>query len=204
MDLTLLIGQYLGDTPVVYMIAGLSLLVLINLGLTVYISSQTEEIHFNVFKKILYPLLQDSLLLVATQSMVVAVSKVTFVYEAFYGLGVLVFVTVLIKYYRSIRINLKVMGMTNDEKADQAIESKIDSILGVTSMLDEMIASKQNQNEVVEEEIIQIDEYTEEQVEVQEEPQEEEQVEVIMEEVEEVRPLSKEAEESFRKRESEE
>jgi hypothetical protein len=125
------------------MIAGLSLLVLINLCLRIYIAAKSKEIRFNIFKDFIKPLVQDSILLLATQTMVFAVQRVPLIQDVFFALEMIVFATVLVKYYRSIRQELKQLGMEIDAGADAAINSKIDSILGVTPKPIEMIPQVQ-------------------------------------------------------------
>lgn len=130
MDISILLARYLGDSPVVYMIAGLSLLILINLALTLVIAAKSDKVDFHLLPDFINPLLQYTVFLIATQALVIGTKGIPYIYEGFLSLQGIAFASVLIKYYASIKGKLSQLGMKIDEQVEKVIDDKLNETVG--------------------------------------------------------------------------
>jgi hypothetical protein len=133
MDTSALLSQYLGDSPVVYMIAGLSLLILINLALSIIVAARSKEIDFHLLPDFINPLLQYTIFLIATQALVIATTGIPAVNGGFVALQGLACVAVILKYYASIRQKLNQLGMKIDKHIDEAIDQSVNTAAGISA-----------------------------------------------------------------------
>lgn len=137
MDITSLVVDFLGDTPVIYMIGVFSILVLIDLSLAIYIAAKSPIIKFHTFTDFFAPFLQYTLYLLIAQTIVTLSKDVIVLHEVFYGVQILAFISVVYKYYKSIEGKLKAMGATIDEGIDDLIGNRLSGILKKTPTEDE-------------------------------------------------------------------
>lgn len=119
--------QYIGDSPVLYMLIGLAALVLINLVLTLVIAnkSKTDSIKFELLPDFITPLLLYGTFLVAGEAMIIATKSVPYIYEATKGFQILAFLTVVLKYFKQVYSKLKQLGMETSPDLDQKLEGLI-------------------------------------------------------------------------------
>lgn len=128
--------KYIGDSPVLYMLIGLAVLILVNLVLTLIIAnkSKTDSIKFELLPDFITPLLLYGAFLIAGEAMILATKTVPYVYEAAKGFQVLAFLTVVLKYFKQVYSKLKQLGMETspelDQKIDQIVPPTISPITG--------------------------------------------------------------------------
>jgi hypothetical protein len=113
------------------MIAGLSLLIFINLVLSIIIAARSKEIDFRLLPDFITPLLQYTVFLIATQALVIATTGIPLVNGAFVGVQGLACLAVILKYYMSIRTKLNQLGMKIDKRIEDAMDQGINVAVGV-------------------------------------------------------------------------
>lgn len=130
-----LLKEYIGDSPVIYMVAGLTILILTNLIVTILLAhkSKDDDINFEVMPDFIQPLLMYGAFLMAGEGLIIGSSSIPILHEAFRGVQMISFALILVKYFVQIYKKLKLLGMETSEQMDRQIEGldeKVETLLG--------------------------------------------------------------------------
>lgn len=126
-----LVAQYLGNSPAAAIVAGFSVLVIVNLVLSLVLAyrSKTDNINFNILPDFIQPLLLYSAFIIAVEALMVMGAGVPALKTIFTGLEVIAVASVAIKYVKQIYDKAKQLGMPVDEKIDAVVEDKLNSVV---------------------------------------------------------------------------
>jgi hypothetical protein len=124
-----MISSYLGDSPVAAIVAGLSILVLINTILSIVQAhkSSTDNINFSVLPDFIKPLLMYIIFVVAMEAMMLVAKGIPILQTVFTGVEIVGIASIVIKYVKQIYDKLKWFGMPVDPNLDRIVENKLDS-----------------------------------------------------------------------------
>lgn len=124
-----MISSYLGDSPVAAIVAGLSILILLNTVLAVIQAhkSKTDNINFSVLPDFIKPLLMYIVFIVAMEAMMLVAKGIPLLQSVFTGVEIVGIASIVVKYVKQIYDKLKWFGMPVDDKLDKIVESKLDS-----------------------------------------------------------------------------
>lgn len=121
-------SNYLGTNKTLWMIAGLSLLILLNLGTKVIIEHKKKNLNWDDITNFMKPLLLYIVLLVGLEFLVVAGSGVEVLHTFFLGLQFFGFGIVATKYFKKVYGNLKELGMPQSELLDKKFEERMNRV----------------------------------------------------------------------------
>lgn len=130
-----LVAQFLGGSPVAAIVAGFSVLIILNLVLSLILAyrSKTDDINFNILPDFIQPLLLYSAFIIAIEAMMIVAVGIPAIKTVLAGVELVGVASVLIKYVKQIYEKLKRLGMPVDEKIDAIVEEKLDGVLGTLS-----------------------------------------------------------------------
>lgn len=116
--------QYIGNSPVLFMLIGLGTLIVINLILSIVQAHQSKDdnINFELLPDFIKPLLMYATMLVAGEMMIIACKEFPLLYNAAKAFQLFAFLTILLKYFKQIYTKLKAMGMETTPELDRKIE----------------------------------------------------------------------------------
>lgn len=126
-----LIAQYLGDSPAATVAAGLSILILINLVVTIILATRSKDdaINFNLLPDFIKPILLYTAFIAMMEAMMVIAGGIPILRTSFFGIEVIGVAAVALKYAKQIYEKLKALGMSVDEKLDAVIQQKLDTVI---------------------------------------------------------------------------
>jgi hypothetical protein len=118
-------AQYFHSSPAVYMLTSLGGLILINLILTIVISFKSKDIRFELLPDFIIPLLLYSAFILTFELLTLSSAGVPALYSFFMSIEIIGVISIALKYVKKILDKLKVLGLVQNEK----IENKLDSAL---------------------------------------------------------------------------
>ncbi len=126
-----LIIKYLGNNPVLMMIAGIGILAVLNLILALIIAkkSATDDIQFHIMPDFLQPLLTYIGFLLMMGILVVSTKGVLVFHAIFSTLEYTALATILAKYFSLGYNKLKKLGLPDDSKLDEVVNNGVNSIV---------------------------------------------------------------------------
>jgi hypothetical protein len=125
-----IIIQLLGENPALYALAGLTLLIVIDLALKVWLAnkSKTDSVDFKLLPDFIQPTLTSIIFIIVMEVLVVGGKGLPGLSQFFTGLEILGFAAILLKYFTKIKEKLKLLGMEIDESVERQMDNKVDQI----------------------------------------------------------------------------
>lgn len=146
------ITTYLGESKAIVMLTVATLLILVNLSITMAIEIKKKDLHMNDVSHLILPIVLYGLFFFTLEAMTVLSKEIPFAHTLFYGVQTLGLVTALAKYGKEIYVKLKELGMPSDERIDGAFEEKLNSVSTenkeqIYELLDEYFNEKKRKEE---------------------------------------------------------
>jgi Fe2+ transport system protein B len=139
-------SQYFGDSYSLLMLAGFAILVVLDLGVTLWLEWRRKNLQWRHLPDFIQPIMLIGIFLIGLEALMIASAGFISVYAIFQGLQIVGYVAVLAKYFDKFYRKLKELGLPVSEQFDD----KLRGITGeaqqdIQHIVEEYMRKKENE-----------------------------------------------------------